>query len=145
MTTQRTTSRAGVRVRAPLGRVLGRGLLAALVAVAVTTAAAALARAAGIDFELPDGGEPIPLAGFSVVTGVFAMLGLVVALGLRRWSARPDARFVQVTVVLTALSLVPPFLADADAASTTTLVLLHVLAAAVVIPTIAAGLRVPRT
>ncbi|MEU8390408.1 DUF6069 family protein [Micromonospora sp. NPDC048842] len=58
----------------------GTGLTATLVAVVSTTLAAALARAAGIDFEIPDGGETIPLSGFAVVTGFFSVVGVVIAL-----------------------------------------------------------------
>src|SRR6185503_19634250 len=73
------------------------GLVATLAAVAVTTLAAALAGAAGVDFEIPDGGETIPLPGFAVVTGLFSAVGVVIAVALRRWSARPAGRFVWTT------------------------------------------------
>ncbi len=45
------------------------GFTATLAAMVATTLAAALAQAAGVDFEFPDGGETIPLSGFAVVTG----------------------------------------------------------------------------
>jgi len=32
------------------------------------------ARAIGVDFEVPDGGETIPLSGFAVVTGFFSVV-----------------------------------------------------------------------
>ncbi|MDD9350522.1 DUF6069 family protein, partial [Mumia sp.] len=101
-------------------RLVGVGVLATLAAVVVTTLAAALARAAGVDLEVSDG-EAIPLAGISVVTGFFSLVGVVIAAALLRWSARPAVWFVRTTVSLTALSLVPPFLAEADAATTATL------------------------
>jgi hypothetical protein len=44
-------------------------------------------------------------------------------------------------VTLTGLSLVPPFLAGADAATVTTLLGLHLVAAAVMIPALARSLR----
>lgn len=44
-------------------------------------------------------------------------------------------------MALTALSLVPPFLAAADTATAVTLVVLHLLAAAVVVPAVARSLR----
>jgi hypothetical protein len=119
----------------------GTGLVAALAAVAATTLAAALARAAGIDFEVPDGGETIPLSGFAVVTGFFSVLGIVLAVALLRWSARPAERFVWTAVPLTAISLVPPLLAGADTATTTALLGLHLVPAAVMIPTLARSLR----
>lgn len=119
----------------------GTGFVAALAAMAATTLAAALARAAGVDFEVSDGGETIPLSGFTVVTGFFSVVGIVVAAAVLRWSARPAERFVQTAVTLTAISLVPPFLAEANAATTAALLGLHLVAATVMIPTLARSLR----
>ena len=117
------------------------GFIAALAAVVATTLAAALAQAVGVDFEIPDGGETIPLSGFAVVTGLFSVVGVVIAAALRRWSAHPAERFVQTAVTLTAISLVPPLLSGADAATTIALLGLHLVAAAVMIPTLARSLR----
>src|SRR5919112_599026 len=82
----------------------GTGFIAALAAMVATTLAAALAQAVGVDFEVPDGGETIPLSGFGVVTGFFSVVGVVIAVALRRWSARPAQRFVWTAVSLTAIS-----------------------------------------
>ena len=106
-----------------------------------TTLAAALARAVGVDFEVPDGGETIPLSGFAVVTGFFSVVGIVIAAALLRWSARPAERFVWTAVSLTAISLVPPLLSEANTATTTALLGLHLVAATVMIPTLARSLR----
>ncbi|MEV4824296.1 DUF6069 family protein [Micromonospora sp. NPDC049274] len=119
----------------------GTGVLATLAAMVVTTVAAALARAAGVDFEVPDGGEAIPLPGFAVVTGFFSVVGVVIAVALRRWSARPAERFVWTAVSLTAISLVPPLVSGANAATAAALVGLHLVAAAVLVPAVAWGLR----
>jgi hypothetical protein len=113
------------------------GLLATLAATAATTIAAALAKAAGVDFQLPDGGASIPLPGFAVVTGGFSLVGVVMAAALLLWSARPARRFVWAAVSLTAISLVPPFLVGANAATAAALVALHLVAAAVMIPALA--------
>src|SRR5215813_167340 len=117
------------------------GFIAALAAMVATTLAAALARAVGVDFEVPDGGEAIPLPGFAVVTGFFSVVGVVIAVALLRWSARPARRFVWTAVALTAISLVAPILSGADAATTTALFGLHLVPAAVMIPTLARSLR----
>ena len=85
----------------------GTGFIATLAAMVATTVAAALAQAVGVDFEVPDGGETIPLSGFAVVTGFFSVVGIVMAAALLRWSARPAERFVRTAVSLTAISLVP--------------------------------------
>jgi hypothetical protein len=90
----------------------GTGFIATLAAMVATTLAAALARAVGVDFEVPDGGETIPLSGFAVVTGFFSVVGIVIAAGLLRWSARPAERFVRTAVSLVAISLVPPLLSE---------------------------------
>ncbi|MFJ6570669.1 DUF6069 family protein [Streptomyces sp. NPDC091292] len=124
-----------------LRRLVGTGFVATLAAVVATTLAAALAQALGVDFEVPDGGETIPLSGFAVVTGFFSVVGIVIAVALRRWSARPAHRFVWAAVPLTAISLVPPFLSGANTATVTALIGLHLVPAAVMIPTLARSLR----
>ncbi|MFJ5543526.1 DUF6069 family protein [Micromonospora chalcea] len=118
------------------------GVVATLAAMTATTLGAALARAAGVDFAIPDGGdEAIPLGGFTVVTGFFSLVGVVIAAVLLRWSARPAERFVWTAVALTALSLAPPFLVGAAATTSVTLVALHLVAAAVMIPALTRCLR----
>jgi len=129
--------------RAP-GRTRGlavTGIIATLAAMVATTLAAALAQAVGVDFEIPDGGETIPLPGFAVVTGFFSAVGVVIAFTFRRWSARPAERFVWTAVSLTAISLVPPLLSGANTATITALLGLHLVAATVMIPTLARSLR----
>ena len=124
-----------------LGGLAGSGLMAALAAMVATTVAAALAQAVGVDLEVPDGGETIPLAGFAVVTGCFSVVGIVVAVALLRWSARPAKRFVWTAVSLTAISFVPPLISGANTATTAALIALHLVAATVMIPTLARSLR----
>jgi hypothetical protein len=120
---------------------VGTGLVATLAAMVATTVAAALARAVGVDFQVPDGGETIPLAGFAVVTGVFSVVGIVIAVALVRWSARPAERFVWTAGSLLAISLVAPLLSGATTATTTALLGLHLVAATVMIPTLARSLH----
>lgn len=124
-----------------LRRVARTGLLATLAAMVLTTLAAALARAVGVDFEIPDGGEAIPLAGFTTMTGFFCVVGVVIAVVLLRWSARPAERFAWTAATLTVVSLVPPLLSGADAATVAALVGLHLVPAAVMIPALARSLR----
>jgi hypothetical protein len=117
------------------------GFFATLAAMVATTLTAALAQAVGVDFEVPDGGETIPLAGFAVVTGFFSVVGIAIAAALLRWSARPAERFVWAAVSLLAISLVPPLLSGANTLTTTSLLGLHLVAATVLIPTLARSLR----
>lgn len=126
-------------VRPPRGLAV-TGILATLVAMAATTATAAFARAAGVDFAV-SGGEKIPVAGLAVMTGLFSLVGVVIAGVLGRWSARAAERFVWTASSLTAISMVPPFLAGADTATTATLVGLHLVAALVMIPALAWSLH----
>jgi hypothetical protein len=123
-----------------LRRLTFTGFVATLFAMAATTLAAALAEAVGVDFEIPVGGETIPLPGFAVVTGIFSFAGIVIAAALLRWSARPARRFVWTAASLTAISLVAPLLSGADAATITALIGLHLVAATVMIPTLARSL-----
>lgn len=118
------------------GRQLRRSGAAAGVAAAVATVAVAtVADAVGVPIEIK--GEAIPLLGFAQLTLVATAVGVVLASVLARRSARARHTFVSSTLVLTALSFVPDVLADAATATKITLVLTHVVAAAIVIPTLA--------
>ena len=117
------------------------GFMATLAAMVATTLAAALARAVGVDFEVSDSGETIPLSGIAVVTGFFSLVGTVLALALLRWSARPAERFVWTAVSLAVISLVPPLLSGANTPTAAALLGLHLVAATVMIPTLAWSLR----
>lgn len=119
--------------------VVAIGLVAALVALVATASIAALARALGIDFEVQDG-EIIPVSGVAFVTGVFSAVGVLMAAACDRWSAHPAQMFVRTGGALTALSLAPPILAADGAATAATLVALHLVAAAVMIPAMARAL-----
>ena len=136
-----TRQRAGTSYTHRLRGLAVTGFIATLAAMVATTLAAALARAVGVDFEVPDGGETIPVSGIAVVTGFFSVVGVVMAAALLRWSARPAERFVWTAVSLTAISLVPPLLSGAEAATVTALIGLHLVAAAVMIPTLSRSLR----
>ena len=119
----------------------GTGFIATVAAMAATTLAAALAQSVGVGFELSEDGETIPLSGFAVVTGFFSVVGIVIAAALLRWSARPAERFVWTAVTLTAVSLVPPLFSEANTATIAALLGLHLVAATVMIPTLARSLR----
>jgi hypothetical protein len=110
-----------------------RGALAGAAAAVCTTAMAAIARAAGVRLEVD--AAAIPLTAFALWTLVGAALGVVLARLLR---AR--RRFLVVTVVATGLSLIPPIALPDDSGTTLVLVAAHLLAAAIVIPTLSRGL-----
>jgi hypothetical protein len=99
------------------------------------TAVAAVGHLAGISLNVA--GAPIPVTGFAMLTVIFSVMGLVLALVLARYARRPRTAFVRTTITLTALSLVPDVLADATTATKALLMLTHLVAAAIVIPAIA--------
>jgi uncharacterized protein DUF6069 len=132
---------ASVRRDHPYRHLVARGLLATLVAMAAVVVVAALAAAVGVTFEVPDGGPAIPLPGFGTMTGIFSVVGIAIAAALRRWSARPATRFVQVAVTLTALSLVAPLVSGGSTSTVVALMVLHLVAASVMIPSLTRVIR----
>jgi Family of unknown function (DUF6069) len=128
---QNTTTMTAVSVRS----LIGGGLAATAAAAVATAAVAGVGQVAGISLDVS--GAPIPVVGFSSLTGIFSVVGLVLALVLRRLASRPRVAFVRTTVALTVLSLVPDVLADAASTTKMLLMLTHLVAAAIVIPTIA--------
>jgi hypothetical protein len=114
------------------------GLFACVTAAVATTSVAAVARGAGVPLEID--GEPIPLLGFTQLTLLFSAIGVLLAVALRRWTASPKRIFLRVTLVLTALSIVPDLLVSATVATRLTLITCHLLAAAIVIPLVAGRL-----
>jgi hypothetical protein len=121
-------------------RLARTGLLATLAAAAATGLGAALAGAADVSLEVEGG--TLPATGIAFVTAALSLVGVALAAALRRGGSRPDASFVRLAVGLTVLSLVPPVAWADDAATTITLVVLHLVAAAIVIPAVARSLRV---
>ncbi|MGP4027420.1 DUF6069 family protein [Actinomadura sp. 3N407] len=130
------TPMAAVRT-APMWRT---GLFACVTAAGATTVVAAVARGAGVPLEID--GESIPLLGFTQLTLLFSAIGVLLAVALRRWAASPRSTFLAVTVVLTALSVVPDLLISATVATKLTLISAHLAAAAIVIPLVAGRLPV---
>ena len=139
MSATQTTDDRAVRPHRFRG-LLASGVLAGLGAAVATTLGAALARAAGVDLVVR-GGEAVPVAGVGVVTALCSLVGVALAAALLRWSARPAEGFVRATVALTAVSLAPPVLWGSTSATSATLVVLHLVAAAVVVPALARRLR----
>ena len=75
-------------------RLLLPGLAAAAAAAVTVTTVAALAMAVGVDFELPDGGKSIPLVGFTQLTFTLSVVGILIALAIRRWASQPARTWV---------------------------------------------------
>lgn len=123
-------------------RLVPVGALAGTMAAVCTTAVAAIARAAGVSLEVDT--EPIPLPAFAFWTLVGATVGNVLARFLRG-----RRRFVVVTVIGTALSLIPAMTLPDDTTTKAVLATAHVIAAAIIVPALGRRLvtvrSVPRT
>lgn len=127
------------------------GLAATVGATIATTAIAVLSSRAGVSFVDPAHPEmPIPPLGFAMLTAVFSLIGVGLAVILARTARHPRSTFIKTTVALLALSIVPDFVAipglspDFDTATSFTLAGLHLVAAAIVIPVLAGRLASDR-
>jgi len=123
------------KTRTTLSSLTITGVAAAAVASAATMTVAAVGHAAGTSLAVS--GAPIPVTGFGVLTAVFSLVGLLLAIVLSRTVRNPQRTFIRTTVVLTFLSLVPDAIADAAPATKALLMVTHLVAAAIVIPAVA--------
>ena len=112
------------------------GTVAGLAAAAATVAVAAVAHASGVSLETAPG-EAIPVLGFGQLTLMCTALGVLIARTLGRRARQPRSTFVRTTIVLTALSIVPDVILSAATSTKVTLVVTHLVAAAIVIPALA--------
>ena len=133
--TTSTTAPATTTGAPSAGSLLRGGAVATVLAAAATAVVAAAGQAVGISLAVS--GTPIPPSGFATLTVIFSVLGLIIALGLRRFAGSPRTAWIRTTVALTVLSFVPDVLADAAVATKVLLMVTHVVAAAIVIPVVA--------
>ena len=112
------------------------GLAAAGVAAVATSVLAVIAKAAGVSFA-DSSGASIPVAGFAELTVFFSLVGTGIAAVMARKAREPRTTFVRTAVALTVLSYVPDLVSGFGAASAVTLIALHTVAAAIVVPTLA--------
>lgn len=115
------------------------GVVAGVVASLATSLMVVAARAADIDVAID--GEEIPLAGFAQFTMIGALIGIALAKVLSRRARNPRTTFLRTTMALTALSIVPDVIVSASTGSKVVLVLTHVVAAAIIVPALAARLH----
>jgi peptidoglycan/LPS O-acetylase OafA/YrhL len=109
-------------------------------AAAVATVAIAGA-ASGLDVPLDTApGETIPLFAFAQLTLICTFVGGLMARAIDRRASRPRTTLMKVTVALTAISLLPDLTIAAGASTKVTLMLTHLVAAAIVIPALASCL-----
>ncbi|NGN94480.1 hypothetical protein G5C66_17260 [Nocardioides sp. KC13] len=125
---------------------------AVLVGALVTGVYEFVARATGVPFDvaLPGTGvapAAIPETGLAWAVAELGLIGIIIAVCLTRWAKRPRSTWKRTAWTLTALSLVPSLVAVTDSYATNImLVISHLVAAAVIVPTVAARLaeRNPR-
>lgn len=117
-----------------MAKIVKVGAVAGVVAAMATTVVAAAAQAVDVSLEVD--GKAIPTSAFGFWTVVGAALGIGIAALVKE-----RRRFLTVTLVATALSLVPAVALADDGATAGTLVAAHLVAAAIVIPALAAGSR----
>ena len=115
-----------------------------MIASLVVIALVALAEAAGVPMEVAENSttqpERIPLLGYATVILGATLVGLLLATASARWARRPRLTFVIATLVLTAVSFAFPATTTATTATKVVLEITHVVAAALIIPAIAAHL-----
>lgn len=134
-----TTAPAATTAAPSVRSLLTGGAVATVLAATATAVVAAAGQAVGVGLAVS--GTPIPPSGFATMTVIFSVVGLLIALVLRRFAAHPRTAWIRTTVALTVLSLVPDVLADADTSTKALLMLTHLVAAAIVIPAVARRLR----
>ena len=133
-TTTSTVPDAGTATPRSLWRTgAGAGVIAAFATVAV----AGIAHAAGVSLETAPG-QAVPVLGFGQLTLFFTAVGVLIARCLRSRARRPRSTFTRTTVALTALSVVPDVLLSASVSTKMTLVVTHLVAAAIVVPALSA-------
>lgn len=145
-TTVATSKNVGTitATRAPLGRLLLVNLGATVAAGAATEAWVAIARGAGVHLAVgdpfgdPSSTTPITFAACAFSIALCMILGTAVA-ALVNWRARrPAYTYVAVAGVLTFVSLGAPLVsAGATTATKLTLIVAHLVAAAVIVPIVA--------
>lgn len=143
MSTTTFTAHASTATRSARPTIWRHGLAATAAAAVATTTGAAIAKAAGVTFA-DHTGASIPTAGFPELTVVFALIGVGVAAVIARRASRPRRTFTRTVLALLALSFVPDVVSGFGVASAASLIALHSLAAAIVVPTLASRLNVRR-
>jgi hypothetical protein len=141
-------TRTAAATRAPYGRLLLVNLAATVAAGVATEIWIAIVRAAGVDLRI---GDPFgdPSSAMALPTGACAtsivmcmVLGTALAVGLNWKARRPAYTYVVVASVLTFVSLGAPLVsAGASGATKLTLIVAHLIAAAVILPLVARCLR----
>jgi hypothetical protein len=135
----------------PRMALLRTGALATLLAAGATEVYAAALRGAGVHLAIGSiGGSAADVVEIgpgacAIMVVICVAAGLLVAAAFNRFAQRPARTFRVVAVGLTVASFVPDIFAGATATSSkVSLMIAHVIAAAIVIPLVAGRLRAHR-
>ena len=123
----------------PRPRLWRVGITSGAVAAVATCITVLAARAGDVDVAID--GERVPLDGFALFTMVGALFGVALAKFSSRRAKHPRTTFVRTTVALTIVSIVPDLIVPATTGSRIVLAFTHVVAAAIIVPALAARLR----
>ena len=145
MTTTLTTPTTNTSTtRAPYGRLLLVNLGATVAAGVATEAWVGIVRATGADLRIGDpfgdqsSAMTLPVGACATSIVMCMVLGTALAIGLDWTARRPAYTYVVVAAVLTFISLGAPLVsAGASAGTKFTLIVAHLIAAAVIIPLVA--------
>lgn len=134
-----TPTTRSLRSRLTTGPVWRVGAVAAVLGAIVTELFAVSARVMDVPMEAgqigADTADDIFVGAFAFNVLLFSVPGTLLAMALARWARRPSRTFTVITVAITVLSLIGPLAAGATTTATSvTLALAHIVAAAVVIP-----------
>jgi Family of unknown function (DUF6069) len=145
-TTLSTTTHtyAKTSARAPHGRLLSVNVAATVAAGVATEVWTGVVRALGVDLRIGDPfGDPksamvLPVGACATSIAMCMVLGTAIAVLLNWKAARPAYTYVVVASVLTFVSLGAPLVsAGASGATKFTLIVAHLIAAAVIVPVVA--------
>lgn len=148
-TTATATDRGQFAARMPVWLV---SITAVIAGALVTGVYEVAARATGVPFDvaLPGTGvapAAIPATGLAWAVAELGLIGVIIAVCLTRFAKRPRSTWKRTAWTLTAVSCIPSLVASTDSYATNImLVISHLVAAAVIVPVVAARLaeRNPR-
>jgi Family of unknown function (DUF6069) len=129
-----STTKAIVRTGGP--SILIAGIVNSVVGIGADIAGVAMA-VKGFGSEVR---ESIPVFAYFVSTMFGGAVGLLLLFAMKRSGATKKTFFL-VTGILTVISLIPPLMTDASPGTKIVLELLHVVAAAIIIPALAKSLQ----
>jgi Family of unknown function (DUF6069) len=139
-----TARRTGTPARAPYGRLLLVNLGATVAAGAATEAWTGVVRAIGVELRIGDPfGDPssamaLPVGACATSITICMVLGVALATLLNWKARRPAYSYVVIATVLTVVSLGAPLVAAGTSPATKfTLIVAHLIAAAVIVPLVA--------